>query len=66
MSTTSDPVELRRKQLSRAQKLAKAITDYTNHTGLPGDVPTEELRSIYKKLTEEQGRLNDEIERLLD
>ena len=66
MSGTSDPVELRKKQLNRAQKLAKAIADYTNHTGMPGDVPTEELRPLYKKLTEEQTRLNDEIQRLLD
>ena len=66
MSATSDPVDLRKKQLKRAQKLAQAIADYTNHTGMAGDIPTEELRPIYKKLTEEQTRLNDEIERLLD
>ena len=66
MSSTSDPVELRRKQLKRSQKLQQAITEYTNHTGVKGDVDTEWLRPIYKELSQEQTRLNDEIERLLD
>lgn len=65
-NTTDDPIDLRKKQLKRSQKLQQAITEYTNHTGIKGDVDTEQLRPIYKELSQEQTRLNDEIERLLD